>query len=189
MPFDANDPLRGIPLFADLSDDQRLELRDELIIFRPEPNSTIVKEGDVGDVFYVVIQGSVRIFKHIPGKVDENQMLIGIRKRGEMVGEMALIEDRQPRAASIIADPDCVLAEFEKDHFVRLVQRHPAIFLRVLETFSYRLRAAGEIHASKLSKTIGELNKEVDQRDEKIRFLRNKLKEANRYISELRRQK
>jgi CRP-like cAMP-binding protein len=73
-----------INLLSTLSKERRLRSGDVLF-----------HEGDPGDAMYVVLQGRIRISKHIPGAGEE---ALAILERGSFFGEMALI-DRQPRSA------------------------------------------------------------------------------------------
>jgi CRP-like cAMP-binding protein len=58
-------------------------------------NALIFAEGDRGDSLYIVVDGSVRISRTVPGMGEE---CLTILKRGEVFGELALIDD-QPRSA------------------------------------------------------------------------------------------
>lgn len=55
----------------------------------------IFREGDAGDKLYIILDGKVRITKHIPGAGEE---ALAILEKGDFFGEMALI-DNEPRSA------------------------------------------------------------------------------------------
>ncbi|MCU0302683.1 MAG: cyclic nucleotide-binding domain-containing protein [Thermoanaerobaculales bacterium] len=57
--------------------------------------SLIVAEGEEGDRLFIVVDGAVRISRMVPGAGEE---CLTILTRGEVFGEMALIDD-QPRSA------------------------------------------------------------------------------------------
>jgi CRP-like cAMP-binding protein len=59
------------------------------------PNAMIFAEGEQGDSLYIVVDGSIRISRMVPGMGEE---CLSILDRGEVFGEMALIDD-QPRSA------------------------------------------------------------------------------------------
>jgi CRP-like cAMP-binding protein len=59
------------------------------------PNAIIFAEGESGDTLHIVVDGSVRISRMVPGMGEECLAILG---RGEVFGEMALI-DGQPRSA------------------------------------------------------------------------------------------
>jgi CRP/FNR family cyclic AMP-dependent transcriptional regulator len=58
-------------------------------------NELIFREGDVGDKLYIILDGKVRIVKHIPGVGEE---ALAILEKGDFFGEMALV-DNEPRSA------------------------------------------------------------------------------------------
>ncbi len=66
---------------------------------RFESEAVIFREGDAGRSLYVVLEGSVRIEKHIPGI---GQEALAVLEPGDFFGEMAII-DEGPRSASAIA--------------------------------------------------------------------------------------
>jgi len=59
------------------------------------PNAMIFTEGETGESLYIVVDGSIRISRMVPGMGEE---CLSILDRGEVFGEMALIDD-QPRSA------------------------------------------------------------------------------------------
>jgi CRP/FNR family transcriptional regulator, cyclic AMP receptor protein len=62
---------------------------------RHEGGSIIFREGEMGDRLFIILDGQVRISKHIPGIGEEALAVLG---RGEFFGEMSLIDD-SPRSA------------------------------------------------------------------------------------------
>jgi len=107
-------------------------------------NEIIFREGDVGDAFYLIIFGCVRISTIIPGVGEE---ALTILKEGEYFGEMALIDDA-PRSASAIANDDTLLVLIEKDNFRKLLAQETGIAYKLLwvftKTLSARLRKTDE---------------------------------------------
>ncbi|MCK6576854.1 MAG: cyclic nucleotide-binding domain-containing protein [Anaerolineae bacterium] len=98
---------------------------------------TIFKEGDGGDVMYVVVSGTVDIFlrgRHMI-KLDE----------GEIFGEMALIEQDHLRSATAVTETDVVLANLNRERFTFLVHESPFFALDVMRTLAERLRLANKI--------------------------------------------
>jgi hypothetical protein len=65
-------------------------------VFRP--GELILREGDVGDAAYMIINGRCRVFT----RVDGTEETIGFVEAGEVIGEMALLLE-EPRAASVEA--------------------------------------------------------------------------------------
>ncbi len=107
-------------------------------------NEIIFREGDIGDAFYLIVTGSVRISTMVPGVGEE---ALTILKEGEYFGEMALIDDA-PRSASAIANDDTMLLCIGKDEFRKLLERQTDIAYKLLwiftKTLSARLRKTDE---------------------------------------------
>jgi len=96
----------------------------------------IFKEGQPGDVMYVVIEGTVDLLVR-----DELLNKIG---PGEILGEMALI-DTQPRSATAIATTDCKLVPLDQKRFTFLVQETPFFAVDVMRIMAARLRRLSTI--------------------------------------------
>jgi CRP/FNR family cyclic AMP-dependent transcriptional regulator len=100
--------------------------------FRYNAGKLIVREGAVGVVAYVVLEGRVAIT--IGDTVMEK---VG---PGGIFGEMALVE-RTPRLASATAETDCVLLAISRLEFVRLVKKNPRFGAELLRAVSERARS------------------------------------------------
>lgn len=104
-----------------------------------QKDEVVFREGDSGSQMYVIWSGQVDITKSVNG---EEQFLKSLGK-GEIFGEMALV-DNLPRSASIIAaENDTRLLEIDHALFVYLVGQQPAFALIVLKAMSHRLRSRG----------------------------------------------
>jgi len=66
------------------------------------PDALVFAEGEPGNGLYIVVDGAVRISRMVPGMGEECLSILG---RGEVFGEMALI-DEQPRSADARAHVD-----------------------------------------------------------------------------------
>jgi len=104
----------------------------------------IFREGEPGDVMYVVLEGEVEIV--VQGQV------IDTTGPGGIVGEMALI-DAGPRSATVRTKTVCTLVPVSQRRFTFLVQQTPFFALQVMRVMSERLRRllAQEHQSSALS--------------------------------------
>jgi predicted acylesterase/phospholipase RssA len=98
-----------------------------------EGGEVLFERGDEGDAAYIVISGRLRI-------VDGPRALNEVGA-GETLGEMALLSG-EPRAATVIAMRDSLLARLPADLFNGLVQRHPSLLRRIAGLLVERLRRA-----------------------------------------------
>ncbi len=85
--------------------------------------------GEVGDQFYLVIDGRVRLFKEEAGR----EIDVGHIDAGGLVGEMSFF-DRKPRTIRLRAGRDGVkLLSISRKMYRRLTYQHPIIAVHLLE--------------------------------------------------------
>jgi len=95
------------------------------------PGETIVREGDVGDAFFVITAGNA-VVEHNGAPLQE----LG---EGDFFGEISLI-DGQPRTATITATDEVSALSLGREEFQRLVEEHPSVRLELLMALTERLR-------------------------------------------------
>lgn len=105
--------LKEVPVLSKLSLFERSKLADALDTKNYKNGETIIKEGEIGDNFYLIIKGEADVIKNDEGKVNS-------LKRGDYFGEVALLNDL-PRQASVIATSDVDVATLDKRGFQRLL--------------------------------------------------------------------
>ena len=127
------DVLAEIPLFAGLSKRQLNKIAKLGKTRRYARYTSIVRAGDRGDSFYVILDGTALV--KLPGKR-------GVRLgAGDWFGEMALI-DAAPRAATVEAQTDVFAMLLGRSAFLKTVQDEPKIAIALLQTMAERLRAS-----------------------------------------------
>lgn len=94
--------------------------------------AVIFSEGETGQLLYGVVEGQVEII--------QGGQLVAVVGPGEILGELALIDDG-PRSASAVARTSCVLAPVDEQRFLYMVQHTPFFALNVMRTLAERLRA------------------------------------------------
>ncbi len=144
--------LKQIPIFSSLKHEDIIkirELREEATVYK---NSVIFNQGDIGDAFYILADGKVKITKTLE---EGGETTLAVFRDGDFFGEMALIED-QPRTATATALEDCKLFKITKQNFEFLMRLNPTISLKIMRFMSERVRTssqAGKI-AEKEAKVI-----------------------------------
>lgn len=109
--------LTSIPIFAPLPGTSIEHLAGQLVPLRVEAGTTVVRQGDGGDRFYIVAEGDLR--------VTENGTPLSELHAGDYFGEIALLRDL-PRTATVSAQSDVVLYALEREDFLAAVTGHPA---------------------------------------------------------------
>ena len=107
--------LEEVPLLASLTSYERSKIADALETHKYPPGSTIIREGDVGESFFILETGEAEVFKRSGGTRPVHKY-----KKGDYFGELALLNDA-PRAASVVSATDVKVATLGKDGFQRLL--------------------------------------------------------------------
>jgi CRP-like cAMP-binding protein len=97
----------------------------------------IFAKGDPGTSLFAVVSGTVKISVPAPdGKV----VVFNLFRRGDIFGEIALL-DGNPRTADAIAiNTDCELLIVKRQDFVAAMREEPEIAIWLIETLCSRLR-------------------------------------------------
>jgi signal transduction histidine kinase len=109
-----------------------------------ERGRVIFSAGDVGDGFYVVESGQVRI----SAVVGENEpRVLAMIGPGDFFGEMAVVDDA-PRSATATAEVDTHAIFVERDKLLELLEHRPQLALNLIRKFSMRIRALNQRYLS-----------------------------------------
>lgn len=106
---------------------------------------TLFKEGEVGDLMYVLLQGTVDVFV--------SDRLVGSFQAVEVIGEMALI-DRAPRSATVVAKTDCEFVTLNEKRFFILTEHRPEFALHLMRVLVERVRWLNIEAQARTEKTI-----------------------------------
>jgi len=132
------DILKQIPLFQGL---EEIDLKkiSEVVKERTLPAGTcLFKEGDHGDAFYLLKEGTVEVYKNDNG-AEKLVTKISHTDESNFFGEMALIEG-VARNATIKTAAECKVLEIDKVNFDMLLRLNSFIALRIMTALSRRLR-------------------------------------------------
>ncbi len=131
----SKDFLRRLELFSGLPEADLDWLSAQAEPFALKTGEVLIEEGAPGDAAFIVLDGELEVAK----KSDVQNIVIAIREPGEVVGEMALL-DQSPRMATVRAVRDSHLLKIRGDTFHQLLTQKPSAALAILNTVSRRLR-------------------------------------------------
>ena len=123
--------LSNMEFFQGFSDDELrrvVELGHEVDL---PAGSVLVDQGDPGTSCYVILSGVAGVY--VRGEY------VASSGPGSMVGEIALI-DHRPRTATVVADSDLDLLQFDSAAFRTLLDEMPKASERVMTLLNARLR-------------------------------------------------
>jgi CRP-like cAMP-binding protein len=99
-----------------------------------EPGQIIFCEYEPGYDFYFIQDGQVKITKTI----GNSQKTLDVISKGDILGEMAILE-QEPRSATAIAVDRVKSLQFNRDNFETLINGHPQLAFKLLVIFAKRI--------------------------------------------------
>ena len=126
---------------------------DSLVSFKP--GQTIFKEGEPGDVMFILVEGVVDVL--VGDKV------VGSFEPIEILGEMSVIEPG-PRSATVVAKTNCKLGAVNQKRFKFLAQNKPDFALHIMRMLVERMRWMDQ--SARTNRTVD--TEKMTQLEEKI---------------------
>jgi CRP/FNR family cyclic AMP-dependent transcriptional regulator len=123
--------LGAVPLFEGLTKKQLKKVTDLADVARFMDGATLVKQGEIGDSFYVVLTGQA--------KVVANGRTVNHLLPGDHFGEISLL-DGGPRTASVVAETEMTLVLITQKDFLSLLTKDPEITMCLLEGMARTVR-------------------------------------------------
>jgi signal transduction histidine kinase len=127
--------LRRLPLFAGLSDADLSWLVAQAEPLTIRAGEVLIEEGSPGDTLFVLLGGEFQVSK----RSGAAEVPLAVRGRGEVIGEMSLL-DRAPRSATVRALQEGQVLVIRQETFARLLMTSPTAALTMLHTVTARLR-------------------------------------------------
>lgn len=123
--------LKGVDLFSQIPGEDLAQVAQIAKEVYFEKGQQVIKQGDVGDCLYLIIEGEVEVFS-------DDQEIARLGEK-ESVGEMSIL-DAEPRSASVLAASDVVLLEIKQEDFYDMISERPEIAQGVIKVLTRRLR-------------------------------------------------
>jgi CRP-like cAMP-binding protein len=140
--------IRKIDVFSGLDEKLLTRLADTAITCTYSANEVVIREGELGIGMYFILSGKVAVVRnHVAG-----EMRLAEIEAEHFFAEMALVDDK-PRSASVVTveATECLL--FTRDTFLRLMEKHPTLSIRLARVLAERLRRAQEKPAAPEART------------------------------------
>jgi CRP/FNR family transcriptional regulator, cyclic AMP receptor protein len=104
---------------------------------RTVPSKTVlIHAGDVPDVLYYVIKGSVEVLIE---DEEGNEMVLAYLNKGQFFGEMGLFNDQPARSAWVRTRSACELAEMTYPRFRQIAAESPTLLFELATQLASRL--------------------------------------------------
>jgi ATP-binding cassette, subfamily B, bacterial len=121
--------LREIPLFEDVDPSTLSELSSLFATEHTPEDRDIIREGDPGDRFYILVRGKAEVVK--------GTTRVAVLQDGDYFGEISLLSD-QPRNATVRSMTPCVCLILQRDHFRAMLNRSAPLRDRIRQVAQQR---------------------------------------------------
>ncbi len=127
--------------FRDLSPPELADIAALMTKDYFQSGETIFEQGTLGDYFFYIASGAVRVWLHLE---DGGARELAVLGPGQFFGELALL-DREPRTAGVEAIENCEVWKLEREEFLNLLRNNASMAVKLLQIVGSRLRSADEI--------------------------------------------
>lgn len=101
-------------------------------------DEVLFSKGSPGESLFIIRSGWVKI---VTQDAAHDELVLNHCGPGEVIGEMALI-DNSPRSASVVALAPTEVLELKREHFLETLHQQPTLALDVMRNITARLRFA-----------------------------------------------
>jgi CRP/FNR family transcriptional regulator len=130
------DVIARIPLFSGLNREQLIQFQGIALEKSFAKGEMVFSEGDEGSGFFVILAGSVKVFKLSP---DGKEHILHIFTAGQTFGEVPVFAGEH-FPANVEALQETRALFFPRSGFLTLLQKNPALSLKLLADLSIKLR-------------------------------------------------
>jgi CRP/FNR family transcriptional regulator len=128
--------LSNIFLFSSFEEKELNLLESFTSLKKVGKGEQIFSEGLDASAFFIVVSGKVKIYKVSP---DGKEHTLHIHGHGDTVAEAAIF-DSMVYPASCMALEDSTLIRISREGFLNLIKMHPELSLKMMSSYSKRLR-------------------------------------------------
>merc|ERR1712106_212137 len=144
--------LKSVPTFVNLPEETLIKIADVLEEYSYKQGEYIIRQGAIGDTFFIISQGRVKVTRKEGG--NEEKFIRNLHK-GDFFGEKAL-SGEEVRTANIIADTGDPEGEvkclvIDRDTFTQLIANLEEIKKRYIDLPARKMIIHEEFKALKLS--------------------------------------
>jgi Predicted membrane protein len=148
--------LREVPLFSEMDEQEVAGIRSIMEELRFKPGQVIIREGELGDLFYVITEGHAEVLIR---DANGSDVILHEAGPGDFFGELSMLTS-EPRSARVRAvDPLTTLA-LERDEFFDFLRTHTHAAIDVMVELGGRLRESDAVLRRMASRNVNEVEEE-----------------------------
>ncbi len=140
--------LAEIPLFSNMDDDERAEVRSIMTERIFKPGQQVMNAGDPSCAFSIIERGEVEVWLT---DADGKKVVLDVLGPGKFFGELAMLSG-ETRSASATSAEGVVTLELDRNEFFDFLRRRPDAALDVLIELGQRLKHTDDILRTRVSR-------------------------------------
>jgi CRP/FNR family transcriptional regulator, cyclic AMP receptor protein len=144
--------LAEIPLFSNMDEEERSELRSLMTERIFQPGQVVMKAGEPGGTFQVIEQGEVELWLT---DTEGKKVVLDVLGSGKFFGELSMLAG-ETRSASATSEEKVVTLELSRTDFFDFLRRRPDAALDVLTVLGDRLKHTDDILRTHVSRNPNE---------------------------------
>lgn len=148
--------LREVPLFSEMDEQEVAGIREIMDVMKFKSGQVIIREGETGDLFYVITEGRVEV---IIRDAHGSDVVLHEAGPGDFFGELSMLTNA-PRSARIHATEDVTTLVLERDEFFDFLRTHANAAIDVLIELGGRLRENDRILRTMASRNVNEIEED-----------------------------
>jgi len=148
--------LREVPLFSEMDEQEVAGIRSIMEEMKFKPGQIIIREGETGNLFYVVTEGQAEILVR---DADGSDIILHVAGPGDFFGELSMLTN-EPRSARVRAAEPMTTLVLERDEFFNFLRAHTHAAIDVLVELGGRLHENDRILRSMASRNVNEIEEE-----------------------------
>ena len=132
--------LQSVPIFSDLSPSDLNKIAERMVLRAFTKGQMILLEDDLGQTFFVIAGGSVKITRLSD---DGREVILDMLGESDFFGEMSLL-DGAGRSANVVALEASEVLTLARNDFLEILQDYPKISISLLEELTQRIRKSDQ---------------------------------------------
>ena len=148
--------LREIPLFSEMDEQEVAGIRSIMDVMKFKPGQVIIREGTLGDLFYVIAEGHAEV---IIRDANGSDIILHEAGPGDFFGELSMLTS-EPRSARVRAVDHLTTLVLERDEFFKFLRTHTHAAIDVMVELGGRLHENDAILRRMASRNVNEMEEE-----------------------------
>jgi uncharacterized membrane protein len=148
--------LREVPLFSEMDEQEVAGIRAIMDEMKFKPGHVIIREGDIGDLFYIITEGYAEVFLH---DANGSDVILHVAGPGDFFGELSMLTN-EPRTARVRAIDHLTTLVLERDDFFNFLRTHTNAAIDVLVELGGRLHENDLVLRRMVSRNVNEVEEE-----------------------------